>query len=227
MVKTGNFRKTEFLITLLFIFTLFITLSIPQSVSANYWDGGRTNGVKGSVWYSDSVASYGYTGHFDKGRAYWNATPEVNLWRNPTRLRYSDAYYVSSWKEGNHAGSNSYIYGFANGYQYWYGTDMNYSVGNNVYWDFALVRIYHGAMNTDGAEPKLNYYERIKVAAHEIGHSIKIAHPDDKSGKEPVLDKNMFSIMNQGRLEIMKPGTPYESITTYDKQTVTKKWGSQ
>lgn len=58
-------------------------------VSADYLSGGRKNSAKPFVFYHSSVADFGYTGHYDAGRAYWNG------FNNATRLESYSFFYIA------------------------------------------------------------------------------------------------------------------------------------
>ncbi|SFF05955.1 hypothetical protein SAMN04487969_112157 [Paenibacillus algorifonticola] len=167
-------------------------------VSADYFSGNRKNGAKPLAYYHSSVADNGYTSHYDAGRAYWNGNSKVNIVKTETNSVVSrpDVYYIG----------NTSIAGF-------FGQTIAYTSSGDIttadsYWDYTTVFMYDNTMRAKGSDysaPTVKYN-----AAHEIGHSIKMAH----------VPFPYNSVMVQGWRSVPS------AITTYDSEQVDSKWAS-
>jgi len=177
-----------------------------NSKADRYFGGNLTAGINRPAWYHSSVASYGYTSHFDSARAYWNNNTPVNIWKWDQANNSTDRYYVGTTYQG---AGNLNITGAQGAYKVVNGVAV--SATNNENWNYSTVTIYHNAMASKN-------YDRGKAnatAAHEVGHSIKFAHtPLNWLGQEYV-----DSVMRSDDYSM-------KAITTsYDLDTVHQKWG--
>lgn len=164
------------------------------SVGATAFGGGRKNNGWPKAYYHSSVAANGYTSNYDAGRAYWNQSYIVTIGKTTSTANRPDIYYIG----------NTSIPGVIGQF-----TPYN-SLGNpvtvNSYWDYTTVFMYDNQMRA------LSNYTTLRInynAAHEIGHTVKMAHPSS------VL---YLSVMAQGWNDL-----PY-SIRPYDLDEVNKKW---
>lgn len=153
-------RKAKYLSTL--SFSILALVMFGSIASADYWGGNRKGGPNPSAFYHSSVNQYGYTGAYDAGRGYWNANSKVNITRTPiyNAIDPPDTYYI-----GNSATPNL-----------WGQIAPTNSSGNlalpDEYWVYVEVTMYDNNMRAAGHQPANVRYN----AAHEIGHTIKMAH---------------------------------------------------
>jgi hypothetical protein len=187
------------------------SLSIfSSSASADTLSGTVKDGVNRPIWYSPSVVSYGYTGTYDIGRAYWNADTKANLWRWDKVNNSTDRYYIGTSDGGNldttgkitpYKVSSTGVATLAETYDNW-----NFSVVT-LYHDAFQKKRWHGlvyrAMDAD---------EIRKTAAHEVGHTLKMAHNTTMTSLDTVMRQGIYDI-------------PSTKIRTYDKNEFVKKWG--
>ncbi|MFC9706635.1 hypothetical protein ACFTRD_00585 [Paenibacillus sp. NPDC056933] len=182
----------------LMTFSFLAVFLCGSFASADYFSGTRKNGSKPMAYYHSSVADYNYTSHYDAGRTYWNGNSRVNIARTLTNSTVTrpDIYYI-----GNTATAN--FYGQIVPYN-----SSGSTVGPDDYWDYTAVFMYDNTMRATGSgytSANIRYN-----AAHEIGHTIKMAH----------VPIPYNSVMVQGWRAV--PG----SITTYDSGEVNSKWPS-
>lgn len=186
-IKKSGFVKFIIAGLLLFTFT--------TSASANYFGGSRTKNAKPVVYYDSSVSKYGYTSNFDAGRAYWNSHSAVNITKSTSYKKGMDQYLVANTSVAGLLGEIIPV------------NSSGIEVSTSASWSYVLVKIYANQMknlsNYDSSHISMN-------AAHEIGHSIKMAH----------ASKAYNSVMPQGWRKLPS------SLTSYDKGEVTKKWGN-
>ncbi len=175
---------------------LFFSLSLGQVVKADIYNGTKHWGGTTVVTFDSSVDSYGY-------RNTYNAA--MNQWKN-----------ISSkvvFSVGNHTNADRYYVGNSSDPTLW-GTMFSYGTATSLTnmhnnWHHARVWIYHNNMEAEKFDPD----ERIGNATHEVGHSLKLAHPGELNQSIPPIP----SIMNQGIQKI--------APTTYDKSELRRKWG--
>lgn len=190
-MKSVVTRYNKLLVALISVLTLASFLS--TSASADYFSGSRTNNAKPYAWYDASVANYGYTSHYDAGRAYWNSHSKVDIKRSLFYDLSYDKYYIGNTSTSGLLGRISPK------------TSSGAEAGVDSFWSYVVVTMYDNQMRAQS-----NYsssYIRMN-AAHEIGHSIKMAH----------AAKAYNSVMPQGWRPIPS------SLTIYDSGEVGKKW---
>lgn len=172
---------------------LLISAIIFEAADAATYAGGRKGNAKPNVFYSASVSNFGYTSNFDAGRAYWNTNSKVNITKTTSLDNRPDIYYVGNT-------SNVNVLGVAAGY-----SSTSTLVALTSYWDFATATIYDNSMRAQSnyTTSRINYN-----AAHEIGHTIKMAHVGIPTN----------SVMVQGWYNIPT------SITSFDSGEVNTKW---
>jgi hypothetical protein len=147
---------------LVFLFVL------PVVALADIFGGDKAHPVT-YAWYDDSVSAYGYTPHYDAGREYWNGiTDYAHVYSNKgDYVDGHDKYYIG------HSNPDPDVVGqMTPFYITWYGEHLE--AWDNDDWDYCVVTMYHENM-----EYILSYSAgTVKYnAAHEIGHSLKLAHP--------------------------------------------------
>lgn len=170
----------------------FISLSFDTTAEAVIFGGSRTGNSRPTAWYSSSVGSHGYTSNFDKARNYWNAHSKVNITKSSTSAN-SDRYYVSNT-------STSGLLGIMTPY-----TSSGNRADIHGNWNYATVHVFENSMRSTSnySASRVNYN-----IAHEIGHSIKMAH----------ASKAYHSVMPQSWITIPS------SLTVYDRQEIDRKW---
>lgn len=180
-------------IIIVFLTILMFWSIIGEVVNAAYFGGGRKNNASPYAFYHSSVSSYGYTSHYDAGRAYWNSHPRVNIKKTTSTSGRPDIYYI-----GN--SSVSGLLGQIIPY-----TSYGSQAGVHSYWDYTTVFMYDNQMKSQSSYSS----SRVRYnAAHEIGHTIKMAHV-------PIPHN---SVMVQGFYNIPS------SITSFDYGEVSAKW---
>ncbi|MEY9971980.1 hypothetical protein ABH966_002354 [Lysinibacillus sp. RC46] len=151
------------------------------------------NNAMPNAFYHSSVAAYGYAANYDKARSYWNGSSKVNITKTTSSAGRPDIYSVGTT-------SVSGLLGQAGGYN-----SSGSAVSLDSNWDYATSIIYDNQMRAQSnyTASRINFN-----AAHEVGHTIKMAHvgiPHD-------------SVMVQGWWEIPS------GLTSYDSGEINKKW---
>lgn len=189
-MKTVVTRYIKLLIVLISVLALGPSF-LSTIASADYFSDGRTSNAKPYAWYDASVINYGYTSHYDAGRVYWNSHSAVDIKKSITNSSTYDKYYVGNTSTSGLLGrippKNS----------------SGLETGVDSFWSYVVVTIYDNQMKAQS-----NYsasYVNMNTA-HEIGHSIKMAHA--------ALAYN--SVMPQGAIP--------SSLTSYDSGEAGKKW---
>lgn len=186
-------KSNRVAVIMLSLTILLISSFAGSPASADYLGGGRKDNASPRAYYHSSVTSYGYVSHYDAGRAYWNSHLQVNITKTPYTTSRPDIYYIG----------NSSVSGLL-------GQIIPYNsagsqVGATSYWDYTTVFMYDNQMRAQSTfNSKYTHYN----AAHEIGHTIKMAH----------VSSPYNSVMVSGWRAI--PGY----LTTYDSGQVSAKW---
>lgn len=90
--KTNYFKLTISLLVIL----LITSMGFETITSADVFSGGRKDNSKPSAHNHLSVNQYGYSSHYDRGRAYWNAHSNVNIKKSNNSVSLSDTYYIGN-----------------------------------------------------------------------------------------------------------------------------------
>ncbi|TKI57572.1 hypothetical protein E8L90_20090 [Brevibacillus antibioticus] len=176
--------------TSLGIATLLLIVPI-QSALADYWGGGKTWAGVTVYEFDSSVYNYSY----DYGKVYNQA---IRNWEGIS----SKVSFVSRTHENSdkyYVGETS-IQGLLGRMDPYNGSRM---ASINSSWSSTKVHIFHNNMDAFN----MSEAERISNATHEIGHSLKLAHPVG----------NVTSVMKQG---IQSRGP-----SSYDQTELKNKWG--
>ncbi|WP_208585747.1 zinc metalloprotease [Gracilibacillus suaedae] len=174
---------------------LFLLLVFPLSASATVWGGGKNGSGYTDYWVSPSVSEYGYSSVFSAAVTRWEGvSSEVVFDKVNTAISTADRYYV-----GTAAGD-------VTGRIYPYDSSGNV-VGTWQYWTRVHAWLYHNNMY----QANFSYTNKVATATHEIGHTLKLAHPQSN------LDLN--NIMEQGKKN-------YSTLSWYDKSSLRSKWGN-
>lgn len=191
-MKTLVKKYNKFLIALISVLAIG-TSFLSTSASADYFLGGRTNNAMPYAWYDSSVANYGYTTNFDAGRNYWNSHSKVDIKRAFSYSSSYDRYYIGNTSTSGLLGR---IYPYNS-------SGVEVSADSN--WSYVVVMMFDNQMRAQSTYS--SSYINMN-AAHEIGHSIKMAHAASVYN----------SVMPQGWRAIPS------SLTSYDSGEVSKKW---
>jgi len=179
-----------------FVLGVFVVIiSFPLVSKADFWGGGKTWDGHARVEYTPSVASYGYTNIYNAAVNNWRGlsskvTITVGVGSHPN----DDKYHVAETSTPNLLGRIVPYNGS--------------EVGSTNYWAYVRVYIYDNTFNNF----RFDEDERIGTATHEIGHSLKLAHP---------LSKSVSAVMHQydDRDGVVSP-------TSYDISELRRKWGN-
>lgn len=189
-----NTKKKRFKVWMaLFTAVFFTTICFESVAQADYFAGGRKNNAAPYAYYHSSVSTYGYVGNYDVARSYWNANSKVNIKKTTSTSARPDIYYVG----------NTSVSGLLGQIIPYTSTGTQAAVGG--YWDYTTVFIYDNQMRAQSTftSSRVNYN-----AAHEVGHTLKMAH----------VTPPYNSVMVQGWYNI--PST----LTSYDSGEINKKW---
>lgn len=172
-------KKKLILLTSFFLSTSLLISSVSN---AAYFIGGRESGWF-SAYYTNSVATYGYTNHYDTARTSWaNITTKVNVGKVSSDTGTPDKYYIGTTSSTNLLGQNVF-----------YKKSGSTFVVANTYetWAYATVSMYHNTMRDiwDMTQSQI-----ISNATHEVGHSISLAHPPDSDNRSRVMRQGIQSI---------------------------------
>ena len=174
-------------------FVSFLLLITPiQTALADYWKGGKTWGGVTIYEFDSSVYdyTYDYEDVYNQAISNWEGiSSEVSFTEG--EHKYADKYYVGK----------SSIEGLL-GRMDPYSASGITSLDKN--WNYTKVHIFDNNMKSYG----MTKAQRISNATHEIGHSLKLAHPT----------QTVTSVMNQG-IQSIGP-------KSYDKSELKDKWGN-
>lgn len=168
-------------------------LLLPVLTNADIFRNGKTWEGNTRVEFTPSVSDYGYTSIYNQAMDNWRGISSNVTFTTTGSHAYYDKYHVSTTSSDGLLGRIvPYI-----------------SSGNttNLNSEWGYVRVY--VFENTFAENGYSNTDRLATATHEVGHSIKLAHP---SG-------DVSSNMNQG---IGKPSSP----TSYDRSELRRKWGN-
>lgn len=189
MKKSGKVRINLMVVLLL---AVFLTVMFKGTeAKADFFGGDRKNGPAPRAFYTSSVSMLGYTANYDAGRAYWNSNSLVNI-QKVGNINRPDLYYIG----------DTSVPGLGQVTPY---NSAGLVAPLNGYWDYTTVFMYHNQMvaQSNYTNSRINYN-----AAHEIGHTLKMAHVGPPTN----------SVMVQGWRNI--PST----ITSYDSGEINRKW---
>ena len=177
------------------ILSLLGIISVNDTSYAESFSGGRKS-ASFKCYYDSSVANYGYRTTFDTAISRWNNTSsKVSISKTTNTSSYPDKYYIGNT-------SISGVLGRTIPYKKnIFGKIVEDKTNDD--WTYCTVALYDNTM-------KENYMNSSQIhsnATHEIGHTLSQAHPDT----------SLSSVMKQG-IQSIGP-------TSYDKSSITSKWG--
>lgn len=183
--------------------TLFSILALifPGTAFADIWGGvftDRTDAVF-DAYYDASVASYGYTDHYDQAREWWSyVSSKVYIGKTTSTSNYPDKYYAGVTEDPDLLGLTiNYKKGFLG---------RIVTAGFNDDWLYSTVAIYDNNIQSVG----LDRDQIMTLTSHELGHTVKLAHTTD-SGVVSVMFAYFFDC--------------YPTPTGYDEGELRTKWG--
>lgn len=187
-----------------------VLLLLTSSVSsADTWKNNRLNKFdsKLSAYYDSSVANFGYTGAYDDARAKWGGiSSDVSVSKTTSTSNNPDKYYIGTTSSPTLLGMMIPYSKTSTGFIYEATVDED--------WLYGTVRMYYDNMG----KYKMGYSEIVSNAIHEIGHSLKLAHPGQGTQSTTPVPSGQESVMNQG-IQSIGP-------QSYDKKELIKKWGN-
>ncbi|KOY83310.1 hypothetical protein I6G82_06060 [Lysinibacillus macroides] len=190
------------------LFIIALLLLMSSVVSADTWFMHRSNKFNSilTAYYDSSVATYGYTSAYDDARARWGGiSSDVSISKTTSTNNNPDKYYIGTTASPTLIGRMIPYTKTSTGFI------TEASVDDD--WLYATVRMYYNNMNSFG----MNYSQIVSNAVHEIGHSLKLAHPGQGTESSTPVPSGQYSVMNQG-IQSIGP-------QSYDKNELIKKWG--
>ncbi|WP_187644965.1 matrixin family metalloprotease [Paenibacillus terrae] len=176
-------------------FICFLVVFVP-SANATTFGHIHSQGGKFGAYYDSSIASYGYTSHFDFARNAWaGISPNVAISKSNTKGYGIDEYYVGT-------SSTPHLYGLFTPYNNVFGAGVPVDPSNSN-WVYSVISVYDNNLNTDGYKNSTNIRH---TTTHEVGHSLGLAHTEDAS-------KKAASVMTAGSEANRSINTPSD----YDK----------
>jgi hypothetical protein len=164
-------------------FLSIIVIFASSTSFATIFSGGRSS-ANFNAYYDSSVASYGYTNHYDTARADWSAaSSKVNIGKTTSTSGSPDKYYV---------GTTSVV-GLL-GVQTPYNSSGQ-NVGTSSTWAYSTVAIYDNQMNDFG----MSFSERVSNATHEVGHTLSQAHPVTSQNSVMIQSIQSIGVQNWDR----------------------------
>lgn len=177
----------------------------PQSNWCNF-RYGKSNSII-AAYYDPAMSTY-YRGVFDGARANWSGiSSNVTVNATSTNSNLPDRYYALDTDTPGLLGRiNPFVYNSS-------GALVGGPEYVNSAWVTVNVFIYINQMQANG----MTYSQQVSNATHEIGHSLKMAHPNDASCYYSVPQSGESSVMNQGIQNI--------GPQNFDKRELKRVWG--
>lgn len=186
-------------------------LALLAPAHADWFDGEILTGGLRKALYDASVAtgdsSKDYTANFDTARLRWGAAvpSKVSVTRVYNTTSKPDKYYVVQDNMGQQC------YGYTKPYRST--AAGNILVGLHEDWTFSTVAVFYDYMNDQG----LTEENKQRIVMHEVGRSLKQAHPGDGVSHQVAVPSSIVPIM----------GTAQDTssvLTAYDKDELTSKF---
>lgn len=177
----------------------------PQSNWCNF-RSGKSNSII-AAYYDPAMSSY-YRGVFDSARTNWSGiSSNVAVNATSTNTNLPDRYYALDTDTPGLLGRiNPFVYNSS-------GALVGGPEYLNSAWVTVNVFIYINQMQANN----MTYSQQVSNATHEIGHSLKMAHPNDASCYYSVPQSGESSVMNQGIQNI--------GPQNFDKRELKRVWG--
>jgi hypothetical protein len=178
-----------------------------QTAFADSFLGNRRDGGNVLVNYDASVASSGHTAIFDSARVNWSfISSKVTVAATSTLVSGYDRYFVGNTGTVGLLGRTT-----------WYKKDATGAIviaGVDDLWDHCTIAVYDNTMDANN----MTNAQRVSNCTHEIGHSLKLAHPGQGTKRVAAVPAGRGAVMNQG----IQDFGPQQ----YDKDELIYKWGS-
>jgi hypothetical protein len=210
----GNFFKKKDIVTFKIVVAGLLLLSTVQASQADCWYNTRRDNGQVNAYYDASVVNtttgWNYTSLFDTARTNWSAiSTKVKLYKSTSTVNVPDKYYVGT-SDPNNPGVAGITLMYKKNTS---GVIVTAAVDDT--WEYCTIAIYHDTITGAGYGTNAG---RLGVIQHEMGHSLKMAHPG--AGSQRV------QAMGTGNRAIMEGGTTViYDIQPYDKQELKYKWG--
>lgn len=173
-----------------------VLMTVTTTIYATTFNHIHEGGGKFSAYYDSSIASYGYTSHFDFARNSWaGISPNVAISKSSSRGSGIDEYYVGT-------SGTPHNYGLSLPYRGVFGKGIRVSPTTSN-WTYSVISVYDNNLQADGLKNSTNIRH---TTTHELGHSLGLAHTADTSNQA-------LSVMTEGSLADRSINTP----SAYDK----------
>lgn len=172
--------------------------------------GNKRGGGTSAAHYDSSVANIGafgqdYTTLFDQARGQWGGiSSRVALNKTSYTTNDPDKYYVGNTSITGRLGI-TIPYDYVNG--------SLVEVGIDAYWIKANVSVYDNTFDANA----FGNTERLATTIHELGHSLKLAHPGQGTCRVTPIPDGKTSVMVQGQKSY--------GVQQYDAAELKGVWG--
>lgn len=181
----------------------------PSISHADIFTGNKAGNGNIQAFFSSSVDSYGYTTIYRTAQDRWRGiSNNVTLNRTLSTNGFPDLYNISGARREGASGGR--LLGQAVPH-----SSAGSQVGVNTNWEYVVITLYHNNYEDLG----MNTNQRIATAVHEVGHSLKLAHPESQVGSQREPLDGRSSIMVQGIKNATYP-------QGYDEVELRRKWGN-
>lgn len=194
---------------LIYLLLPLVTLFVQDYSYADLWLGWRNDNATVSVFFTQSVTnSSTYTSIFNSAIANWNnISSKVSLTKVTSSASVGTFVYVSTtatpwllWMMFAYKTNSA-------------GQVIQDSTAIDLKWPRTDVYIYSNTMDS----ASMTTSQKIANATHELGHTLKLAHPGLWTMRCSAIPSWQTSIMSQG-IQSTWP-------QTYDKNDIKYKWG--
>lgn len=193
--------------TLVLVMLMVSNVGIASSVFGDTFYFGRYQlNSNLNAYYDSSVDTYGYAGTYDLARQNWlGISSKASVYRTYSTSNYPDKYYVGTTATDN--------YGITLPYDET-ATGFVYETGYSSIWKYVTISLYANNMPSTSWSST----NRAATATHEVGHSLKLAHPGNGSERVRAVPSGQKSVMEQGKKDYY--------VQPYDVTELLWKWGS-
>ncbi len=197
------------------------SVSSGELTAQHSWCETRAQGRQINTWYSESVTSKPeFVDRLNIARTQWN-----NVGANVTVVRVSaknstsgtetDNYWIGAGERGLWGEVVPFIRNGTTVYEV-----PATSENLNARWAKADVKLYPDQMTADG----MTDTNRLATTIHEVGHSLKLAHPTDPSQSGACASTTPVPA---GKETVMRQDFKDFGVQEYDRNELIKKWGAR
>ncbi len=197
------------------------------SVLADSWNGTRSNGNACNGYFlARSVYEYGsgYPEAFRAGIQAWygslSSTVSAGMFERSSWLPRTDKFFVGETLDNTMGALTCYYTGTSS-------NNLTRTLDHDLNWYVCTIAMYPGNIQAAaGGDADFEMRLQTKIATHEIGHSLKFAHP--KKGQGTFRDDKP---LGAGRRSIMEQqaefpdGFVLDGLQAYDVNELIAKWG--